>query len=169
MPIDFFKKSCKTVSTNKNFGLYDNPRPATDPAFIVEIDSSKWIAEVEKVLDNETVVDFFAIDHCLDIYRPNNELAKRCDGVLVYNNNLTFVELKDRGSSGWVSSGRKQLTETIQFFIANHNIATYTNAVAYICNKQQEEFYSYPNTAIEVQKLKDDTGLRLIIERKIII
>ncbi len=163
MPIDFFQAGCRTESSIKIFGLCDNPPPATDPAYIDELDTSKWIGEVVK--DDELPVAFYAIDHCVEVRRPNNDLAKRCDGILVYRDNITFVELKDRGSSGWVSGGRKQLTETILFFKANHDIGVYSIADARICNKQQP--LAVTNIATEIQKLKDDTGLKLIVDRAI--
>jgi len=44
MPIDFFKPSCKTNSNSIKFGLCDDPPPDANPAFIDEMDQSKWIA-----------------------------------------------------------------------------------------------------------------------------
>lgn len=165
MPINFFQAACKTKSSKKQFGLCDNPSPAEDPAYIDEIDTSKWIAEVKN--SNELAVIFFAIDHCSGVepLRPNGEKAKRCDGILSYDGNLIFVELIDRGYSGWISGGRKQLTETIILFKANHDITTYSKINARICNKQKP--LAITSSSTEVQKLKDDTDLILTIDRTI--
>lgn len=159
MPINFFQIGCKTESNQHLFGLCDNPPPATDPAYIDEIDSTKWIAEVTNNLSVN--VEFFAVDHCPAIQpvRPNNEPAKRCDGILKHNNKLSFVELKDRDHRGWISGGRKQITETIQFFIASHDITVYANVDAYVSNKQRP--LAVIGSSSEVQKFKDETALML--------
>jgi len=165
MPIDFFQDVCKTESSVKKFGLCDDPPPAEKPAYIDENDSSKWIAEVQN--ENEIAIEFYAVDHCVEVRRPDNKRARRCDGILKYSNDLMFVELKDRGHTGWVVGGRKQLTETVAFLTANHDITVYTNIHARICNKQRP--LAVTNCMTEVQMFKDDTTLTLIIDRTIII
>jgi len=157
MPIDFFKSGCKKTSIKKEFGLCDNPDPAKDPAYIDEFNDVNWIAQVTN--QNGNSVDFFAIDHCIEIRRSNIEMAKHCDGMLSYESNIVFVELKNRGSSGWLSDGRKQLTETISFFKDNHNITTYKLKEAYVCNKQRP--LAVTNISSEVQKFKDETAVIL--------
>ncbi len=159
MPINFFQVGCKTESNQQLFGLCDNPDPAKDPAYIDEVDSTKWIAEVTN--GASVNVDFFAVDHCPGIHpvRVNGESAKRCDGILRHNNKLSFVELKDRDHRGWISGGRKQVTETIQFFHANHNITTYANVDAYVSNKQRP--LAVTGSYTEVQKFKDETAIIL--------
>lgn len=165
MPINFFTVGCKTESNENTFGLCDNPPPAVDPAYIDEANSFNWIAEVSN--PHNINVDFFAVDHCVEVLRANGQWACRCDGILLYNNKLSFIELKDRGSSGWISGGRGQLTETVSYFIANHNITAYTAVDARICNKQRP--LAVVSSATEIQKFKDDTGLLLIIDRNILV
>ena len=174
MPINFLQTGCKTESNQQLFGLCDNPDPAKDPAYIDELDDTKWIAEVTNNLG--TLIEFFAVDHCQNIkpLRPNLEAAKRCDGILKNGNNLSFVELKDRDHRGWISGGRKQITETIQFFHANHDLTTYANVDAYVANKQRP--LAVTGSYSEVQKFKDETavilnnqGLLLNIDRNILI
>ncbi|MBK8566646.1 MAG: hypothetical protein IPN76_25775 [Saprospiraceae bacterium] len=157
MLIDFFKNTCKTSSKEKVFGLCDNPPPATDPAYIDETDNSKWIAEVSN--NNSLEANLYAIDHCVDIFRPNGEMESRCDGVLTHTDTLIFVELKDRVSSGWLAKGREQLTTTIQNFIANHDISAYNKVEAYVCNKQRP--LAVTNISTVVQMFKDDTSVML--------
>ncbi len=165
MPIDFFQETCKTESHARQFGLCDNPPPAEDPAYIDETNSSAWTAEIQNI--NEVKVEFYAVDHCVEVRRPNAGRAKRCDGILKYNNNLTFVELKDRGTGNWISGGRKQLTETVYFVRDNHDITAYTNIDARICNKQRP--LAITSNTNEIQNFKDDTGFLLTIDRTIII
>jgi hypothetical protein len=171
MQIDFFGTACQTSSNKTRFGLYDDPPPAKNPAKINELDESIWIAEVHN--SSGQTVYFYAIDHCIEILRPNGEPEKKCDGMLHYGTNLIFVELKDRDYSGWISKGRNQLIATLTHFIANHNVDNFTIESAYICNKQR---FSAINNKIEVQKFKDisiellgGNGMNLKIDRNIVI
>lgn len=163
MSINFFEASCKTESNTNEFGLCDDPPPAENPAYINEDDFSKWIAIVDNP-DNKDV-DFYAIDHCVEILREDGTKENRCDGILHYDNNLTFVELKDRTGSGWLGKGRKQLTTTIEAFSKTHDINNYTKVEAYISNNLRPR--SNSNYIIDIQKFKDATGLILNIEQKI--
>ena len=159
MPINFLQAGCRTESNQQLFGLCDNPDPAKDPAYIDEANTAVWIAEVQN--DTPLKAEFFAIDHCagVQLVRPSGEKAKRCDGILKHNNNLSFVELKDRDHRGWISGGRKQITETIEFFITNHNITAYAHVDAYVSNKQRP--LAITGSYTEVQKFKDETALML--------
>jgi hypothetical protein len=157
MPINFFDTTCKTNSNKSSFGLCDNPDPAKDPAFIDEIDITKWIAEVKN--EEETTIDFYAIDNCVEILKPNGYKESRCDGLLHYNNTLTFVELKDRASSGWVKKGREQLIATITHFSQNTTLSNFQFSDCYVCNKQRPLAVKSINT--EVQQFKNDTAILL--------
>lgn len=174
MPINFFQVGCKTESTRQLFGLCDNPDPAKDPAFIDELDKTKWIAEVHNT--SSIHAEFFAVDHWPGVnpIRANGDPAKRCDGILLHGNNISFVELKDRDHRGWISGGRKQITETVQFLHVNHDMTSYTNVDAYVANKQRPS--AVVGSYTEVQKFKDETalilnnsGLLLKIDRNIYI
>jgi hypothetical protein len=177
MPIDFLTAPC--ASTNSNctlpgitcksstkatiFGLCDKAPPPSLPAYIDTVNNTDWIAEVRN--PNGENVTFKAIDACVQIFRPDGNLESRCDGVLIHGQILTFVELKDRVSSGWSSKGRDQLTITIQNFIANNNLQNYTIGDAYVCNKQRP--IAITSNTNEIQKFKIDTGLNLRIQRVI--
>jgi hypothetical protein len=157
MPINFFDSACKTSSDATNFGLCDDPPPAKNRAYIDEADNAKWIAEVKN--DDAISVDFYAIDHCVEILRPNGEMESRCDGMLHYGTNLTFVELKDRNHSGWLSKGREQLTITIKTFKNNHDVNMFNLKEGYVCNKQRP--FAVKSISTEVQKFKNDTAILL--------
>jgi hypothetical protein len=157
MPINFFDSACRTSSTATNFGLCDDPPPATNPAYIDGADDAKWIAEVRN--DNAISVDFYAIDHCVVILRPNGQMESRCDGMLHYGTNLTFVELKNRSGSGWLREGREQLTKTIETFKDNYNVNNFNLEEGYVCNKQRP--LAIRGNSTEFQKFKDDTAIIL--------
>lgn len=164
MPINFFKQACKTQSDKTTFGLCDDPPPAKDPAYIDENNPSEWIATINNPTNIR--VDFYAIDHCVKILKPNNkDEESRCDGLLHHTNDLTFVELKDRASSGWLTKGRGQLTTTIAVFSAHYDITVFNKVEAYVANKQRP----LANTSMsnEIQKFKDDTGLTLRVQATI--
>lgn len=163
MPIDFFEGKCKTDSSKNKFGLCDDPPPAENSAYINEDDQAKWVATVNN--ENNKEISFYAIDHCVTILRPNGDRESKCDGILRFDNNLIFVELKDRSSKGWLTKGREQLTTTIEKFSENYNISSYTKAEAYVCNKQRP----MANTGNKelIQRFKDDTGLILKVQSTI--
>ena len=165
MQINFFKTNCKTSSNKSKFGLCDDPPPAEKPAYIDNNNTSKWIGIVDNTNNKE--IDFYAIDHCITILRNNDEQESKCDGMLHFNNNLTFAELKDRGSKGWLKKGQEQLTTTINIFSKNHNIETYNKVNAYVCNKQRP--LANTGNSTHIQKFKDDTGLLLNVKSNITI
>lgn len=165
MAINFFEPKGKTSSSSANFGLCDDPSPATNPAYIDETDTAKWIGEVSNPVLK--AVDFYAIDHCVEIKGPNGEMESRCDGMLHYDNKISFVELKDRASHKWLAKACDQLTITTGLFQANHDSSTYEQIDAYVCNKQRPFFHT--NFSNAIQKFKDDTGLMLSVQKEIAI
>jgi hypothetical protein len=165
MPINFFEEACKTSSSLLYFGLCDDPPPATSPAYIKEeeVEPKNWIATVFNGAEKE--VAFYAIDHCIEILRPNGDLESRCDGLIHFENKLKFVELKDRASSGWLKKGREQLTTTINIFSANHSINAYDEVEAYVSNKQKP--LANTGNSVQIQQFKDDTTLILRVQSDI--
>ena len=162
----FFQSSCKSISDKSVFGLCDDPPPAETSAYIDENDTSKWIGVANNSLNKD--VNFYAIDHCIEILRDNGDLESRCDRMLHFDNDLIFVELKDRHSSKWLSTGRKQLEITIDIFkLNNTQISNFNSIKAYVCNKQRPLFHS--NYKKEIQKFKDKTGFILNVKREIMI
>jgi hypothetical protein len=184
MPIDFFTTPCekadchcnsprivcKKTTTNEKFGLCDDPPPAELPAYIQEYRSDEWIADVNNPDLKE--ITFKAIDHCVPVLRPDGNLESRCDGLLLQDNNLMFIELKDKVIRGWVKEARKQLAITIKYFKENHDISQYNIVEAYACNKQRP--LAITSNTSEIQQFKDETadildnkGLLLKVDRNI--
>jgi len=157
MPINFFVTTCKSSSTKSKFGICDDPPPASAPAYIDELDSAKWIAVVNN--SNAKTVEFVAIDACIDIRKPNGQLESRCDGLLMYDNDLIFVELKTWEGGKWLKKGREQLTITINNFKSSHDITIYANIYGNVCNSQRPQ--SHFGHAANIQQFSDDTGLIL--------
>ena len=165
MSVNFFKETCKTSSNATTFGLCDDPPPAENPAYIDTLDPSKWIGVVENSENKE--INFYATDHCVEILRSDGNRESKCDGILHFENSLFFIELKNRGSRGWLKKGREQITITIRVFKANQDISRYDKVEAYVCNKQRP--LANTGNANHIQQFKDETGLILNVKAKIIV
>ena len=165
MSINFFDTNCQSQTNQPKFGLCDDPPPSKDPAYININDSRKWIAIVEN--NQEIEVIFTAIDNCIEIRRSNGKMDNRCDGMLTYNNNIIFVELKERKyrNSEWIEEGENQLRKTIAVFVNHNNLAIFKSKKVYIANRKKPQFqYSHKE---RMQKFRNDTGFTLIIQNTI--
>jgi hypothetical protein len=161
MQIDFFVNACKSTSNNNEFGLCDDPAPANNAAYIDEKNKSNWIGIVKNVHNYE--IEFIAIDHCIDIRKPDGSLESRCDGVLSFENNLIFVELKCRGYGSWLKKGREQLTNTINIFKLHYDISKYNVVFGNVCNSLKPQ--SHVGHATNIQQFYDATGFVLKSDR----
>lgn len=133
--IYFFQEGCLSSSSNRRFGLCDDLSPATNPAYIDEANGENWIATV--VNDYEEQVDFYAIDNCVVVTpKGNGTASKRCDGVLVLNDIIAFVELKSRIHKGadWVDEAYIQLRDTILKYENEGVIRSFSKKRGYIAN-----------------------------------
>lgn len=165
MSIIFFDTNCQSQTNQPKFGLCDDPPPSENPAYININDSRKWIAIVEN--NQEINVIFTAIDKCIQILRSDGKMDNRCDGMLTYNNNIIFVELKERKytNSVWIDDGENQLRKIISVFINNHDLQIFKSKKAYIANSKKPQFqYSHKE---RMQKFRNDTGFTLIIQNTI--
>ena len=167
MQVDFFNDNCKTSSFEKEFGLCDDPNSNQEPAYIDNFNKEKWIGIVKN--SEEFTIDFFAIDNCIDLFRNDHKMLKRCDGLLKYLNNIIFVELKARKGKGgkWLNEARVQLKSTITKFMEVHDIEIFNNVSAHVCNKQKP--YVNQGHVIQIQRFKDETGLILQVSQEIIV
>ncbi|MBD1214916.1 MAG: hypothetical protein H9534_19790 [Dolichospermum circinale Clear-D4] len=165
MSINFFDTNCQSQTNQPKFGLCDDPPPSENPAYININDSRKWIAIVEN--NQEINLIFTAIDKCIQILRSDGKMDNRCDGMLTYNNNIIFVELKERKytNSVWIDDGENQLRKIISVFINNHDLQIFKSKKAYIANSKKPQFqYSHKE---RMQKFRNDTGFTLIIQNTI--
>ncbi len=167
MSTEFFKETCQTYSDKNKFGLCDDPAPAKNPAYIDESNGDKWIA----IVDNERKqrVTFTAVDNCIELLRNDGKMEKRCDGVLTYESNIIFVELKDRSTVGasWIKEGESQLMSTIDHFKKIVDVEEFDIKEAYIANAANPKFRS--SQAHRMENFLINTGFVLNIINRIIL
>ncbi|MFK7796679.1 MAG: hypothetical protein AB8E82_04440 [Aureispira sp.] len=170
MAIDFFISECHEQSAAKVFGICDDPPPSEVPAYLSEDGNNEanWIATVFN--KDEKNVDFYAIDHCIEIQKTSDAQKEesRCDGLLVVNNYYKFVELKDCKliNKDWRKKGKQQLATTIAIFKNDNPTINSKNINAQICNKKHRAAIIYQESQDE---FFDKTGIILKIDRQIIL
>ena len=104
-------------------------------------------------------MEFIAIDACIDIRKPDGNLESRCDGLLSFENDLIFVELKFREGGQWLKKGREQLTITVNNFKDSYTISEYNNVYGNVCNSLRP--LSHSGHAANIQQFYDETNLVL--------
>ena len=165
MIINFFVNRCKDQTNRKLFGLCDD-RP-NQRAYLDENDGTKWIA----VVVNESLfnVIFTAIDNCIETKRSDGKMDKRCDGFLVYESTIIFVELKEIGgfSSNWVQDGEQQIRSSLKYFEITSEAENYSIKKAYIANNEHPK--ARTSQAVRMDRFLNETGYILRIENRIIL
>ena len=149
MAIDFFQNRCQTKTTEKVFGIYDKP-----PATLSFEDAEEWNVRIDNPKEKE--ITHTAIDDCLNI--PDSE-GERCESMIIYDDVITFIELKDGDSGRWAGKARDQLKNTINLFIQNADITPYQKRYGHIANKQRPHFKAGGKSFS--QQFEDETGFIL--------
>jgi len=163
MAVDFKKPLCVTVSNEKVLGICDDAPPSINPAYLSFANAEEWIAWVDNEQKKE--ITFTAIDHCVEILRPNGEQESSCDGMLNYDRTVKFIELKDRDSGRWLGKAIDQLEITINTYKASLGLAAFDRYFAYVANKQRP-YFKAASTALS-QEFEDETGFVLRVEHVI--
>lgn len=160
MAIDFFQLQCQSNTTATLFGICDNQDGS--PAFIDIANQNIWIAKV--INDPAIDVILIAVDNCIPILRVDGSMDRRCDAILIYPDNIIFLELKDQ-EKNWITDAVEQIETTIINFMNNHNIAVFRRKRAFAANKNHPNFrFSYLE---RYQKFYKEYGVRLNIEATI--
>ncbi len=149
MAINFFQAPCQSKTNETVFGIYDAP-----PATLSFANSDDWHVWVDN--PNAKEVSHTAIDDCLSI--PYSE-GERCESMIIYDDVLTFIELKDRNGGRWAGKARDQLINTIALFKRDVGLAGYNKLYGHIANKQRPNFKSGGGSFF--QEFEDKTGFVL--------
>ncbi|MEM9885152.1 MAG: hypothetical protein AAF849_04610 [Bacteroidota bacterium] len=154
--IDFFRKECVVEIDAKQFGICDDNDKL--PAYPDTDNADNWIAIVQN--ENQKTIQFIAIDNCIPIWRAKGEMESRCDGMLFYEDNIDFVELKVVRNK-WIQNGIIQLRITITNFLNVYEIDEFKRKRAFLTNSKHPQFkFSHKE---QMQKFKQETGFRLVI------
>lgn len=134
---NFFEDSCREVAiTTIRFGICDPQNGA--PAYVDHQSENDWIAIVSN--PDAVPINFTAIDNCIDIRRDNGDMDLRCDGMIDYEENIIFVELKNQITGGWSAEGVTQIESTILHFQQHHDLSVYKYKRAFVINKKRKRF-----------------------------
>ena len=118
------------------FGICDGENDTK--AFVTTDTELKWICTVvnQQAMD----VEFRAIDYCVIILRKDGNQERICDAMLTYNDNIVFIELKEKVKS-WMEDGIDQIQKTLPYFTANHNLAEFRHKRAFVANRRHPDFH----------------------------
>jgi hypothetical protein len=156
-------KPCKSSTRSQRFGIIDNLSEQTEPAYIQEYRNEEWDVTVFKQTASNYEVIFKAIDNCLEFPEPENadEENNRCDGMLVFNDHLIFVEIKYRSGREYTEKAIKQLSRTILMFQQSHGLDVFQIRKAYVSNSAKPKAPVITETTRE--KFKDNNfGFELL-------
>jgi hypothetical protein len=166
MSVNFFETDCKEESRNdKQFGICDDQNGTI--AYTDIFDSKKWIAKVKN--DKGIDVTFTAIDNCIVILKEGTkDKESSCDGMLTFAQSLYLVELKEKGSGGWISDARGQLENTIKLISENHDLSNFRYKKAFACNRKHPSF-TVIDTAERKSFFERTGGFRIDIQAEIVV
>lgn len=166
MSVNFFGTECtEPPRLDLIFGICDNQDGTK--AFSSINNDDHWIATVKNVSAHE--VTFTAIDNCIKILKAGTkDKEKSCDGMLTFKDSLYLMELKEKGTGGWISIAKEQLENTIKLISENHDLENYKYKKAYACNKKHPSF-----TIIEASErrsfFKRTGGFRIDVQAEIVV
>ena len=168
MAVDFENPPIVMYSSKSKFGLCDDQPPLPKgPAYLDERNGEKWVA----VINNEPrfPVRFVPIDNSIEILRADGKSAKRCDGMMSFNQTVIFVELKEINMKGadWIKKADLQLRSTIKYFEDEAISDTFRIKKAYIANSERPKFRVKQTERME--RFEDETGYVLRIENRIML
>lgn len=159
--MSFFKEQCLTLINSNKFGILDDI--ANEPASVSKTNNDQWLACVHN--ENSAQLAFYAIDNCIIFYDEKNNKKSTCDAAIKHENQqLYFIELKDRKSKGWLSKATSQLKSTLVLY-RNNEYSLADNIECYVCNPQRP---SAPISALSIlKKFRKNTGCKLHVNHNI--
>ena len=155
--IDYDVRVCQTNVDAPLYGLCDDD--SKSPAFVsLNPEGDEWLCEV--INTQGKLCRWTAIDNCIEILRDDGSMESRCDGMITYEDNIIFVELKKVRKS-WIPDGVEQLKISVQLFFDHNQIEQYRKKQAILSNRSHPSFHF--NQVEAMQRFKNETGVRLLI------
>lgn len=105
------------------------------------------------------------LDNCIKLIKADGKQDKCCDGVLLCNSIIIFVELTTRTDIKWRKEKENQLRTTIRHFEDTEKSDNYEIKKAYIANSKHPRF-SHGQDA-RINGFFKDTGYVLRINNRI--
>lgn len=160
--MDFFNPACQSGPfSQEKFGLCDDQNAT--PAYVDTTTPDKWVATVENPA--RKAVTFTAIDKC--VIQDGDEPGRgRCDGMLITENLLYLVELKDK-KYDWQSHAIEQLESTIRFLRDHHDLTRFRHKKAFACNKRHKPFAPIDNELM--LRFRRNHGFRIDVQATVLI
>jgi hypothetical protein len=159
----FFISSKQYTSNKKTFGLCDKEPPPHLPAYLDESSGKEWIAVVDNFYQSS--VKFVALDNCITLLKDDGKQDKCCDGMLVHNATVIFIELTTRTDTKWRKEKYEQLYATIRHFENTKDSNDYKIKKAYIANNSHPKFKT--SYGILASRFMSNTGYVLRIQNRI--
>ena len=165
MNIDFCKIECQTNTNKKRFGIYDAEDKS--PAKLKYDDENIWNAIV--INDNCKNLLFTAIDNCIEIKKTDGDMDNRCDCMLIYEETLLIIELKNKRDS-WQSEGLSQIEATIKQMMEDIQFYNKFKKRKAIVANRKNQFPSFQESNKEQREyFKKEYKTRIQFEAEIII
>ena len=173
---------CLTNINSGQFGISDSNANNRLPATLV----NQGVANDFDIYNgNYLQVTYKAIDYCVPIFRrgtydlndhnrvaatfssdstpdTRNQLIKRCEGFILFGNNILFFEIKTGESGRWLADAREKFEETILSFKEHHPNLNLNILSPIISNKtyiQNSGYRIHQNYNFQKQILIDKIGL----------
>jgi len=177
---------CSTSVNMGQFGVSDANANARQPACLV----GQGVPNDFDIFNpNNKLVRYKAIDYCVTIFRTSNYYLKdnnrnpaifssdslfgignqqirRCEGFILFDENILFFEIKTGLNGSWLKDAREQFEETILSFREHHHNLNLNYLTPVISNKTFIESYGYKlhqNENVQKQILMDKLGLDFVL------
>lgn len=158
----FFEEHCRTRLNNKRFGIRDDIE--NQPAYIDIKQEKQWSAEIINSTGQD--LDFYAVDNCLDIRDPDNNIPSLCDAAIqTLQNELYFLELKNRASKGWRGKAMQQLRNTVALYREKQDEQQSAKITCCICNSQKPR--APESNLLPIRQFESKLGCRLLLQTEI--
>jgi len=84
---------------------------------------------------------------------------------VIFENSIFLIELKNKGTGGWLSKAIDQLRNTIRLLKLHDNLDRFQYKKAYACNRKHPNFQVMDSEAN--RKFYRETGFRIDAQAKI--
>lgn len=158
----FFEERCRTGINNQRFGIRDDIE--NQPAYIDIECEEKWGAEIINATGQ--ALDFYALDSCLTLRNADNSIPSLCDAAIqTAQNELYFIELKNRASKGWRGKAMQQLRNTVELYRAKEGKNHFIKITCCVCNSQKPR--APESNLSPMRQFERELGCRLLVQAKV--